>query len=101
MICNRFQIREVSGVRQFVVVNDLVSLVEGEDVADEIGTDKSGAAGYKDFHRPVSFGATSCASRSWDMLFSMMLSPKITQIDSLPEKNSAKPNACAIPPSPS
>src|SRR5216683_579074 len=77
MICNRFQIREVSGVRQFVVVDDLVSLVEGEDVADEIGTDKSGAAGYKDFHRPVSFGATSCDSRSWDILFAPVSATRV------------------------
>src|ERR1700680_2176101 len=69
MIRNRFQIRQVSGVRQFVVVDDLVSLVEGEDVPDEIGTDKSGAAGNKDFHRPISFGATRCGSRLWDILF--------------------------------
>src|ERR1700676_3687700 len=69
MIRNRFQIREVSSVRQFIVVDDLVSFVQGEDMPDEIGTDKSGAAGNKDFHRPFSFGATNCASRSCDNLF--------------------------------
>ncbi len=69
MIRNGFQIRQISGVCQFVEVDDLVILVEGEDVPDEIGADKSGAAGNKDFHRPVSFGATNCGSRSWGTLF--------------------------------
>ena len=61
---NRFQICQVAGVCQFVVIDDLVTLAEGKDMPDEIRADKSGAAGDKELHRNASFVAISCASRS-------------------------------------
>jgi hypothetical protein len=57
MARKRLQVCEVSGVRQFVIVDDLVSVVKRKNMPDEIGTDKTGAASYKDFHRSVSFSA--------------------------------------------
>jgi hypothetical protein len=46
MIRDRFEIREVPGVCQLVIVDDGVSLPQGKNVANEIGTNESRAAGH-------------------------------------------------------
>src|SRR5271169_6283515 len=49
------QVCEVSGVGQFVVIDDRIAFGETQDVSDEIGADEARTAGDKDFHRATSW----------------------------------------------
>jgi hypothetical protein len=45
------QVCEVTGVGQFVVVNDGIGLGQAQEVGDEIRSNETGAPGDEDLHR--------------------------------------------------
>src|ERR1700737_641098 len=69
MIRYGFEICQVSGVGQLVIIYDLVSFIQGEHMADKIRSYESGASGYKNFHRAISWRAPVCAGRFSGILF--------------------------------
>ena len=54
LIFNRFQCFEVSGISQKIEINDLVVRIFIHHVMYKVTSDKSGTAGYNNFHRFVS-----------------------------------------------
>jgi hypothetical protein len=76
-----FQIFEVAGVGQFVVIDNKIMRIFPIDIADKIRADKAGAAGDEHFHIRVKKKANSIALT---LIFSGHLVNGVDNKDKLP-----------------
>ena len=54
VVGNALEVGKIPSVRQLVVVDDLIALVQRKNVADKIRSDKARASGDKELHRTTS-----------------------------------------------